>query len=89
MRPEARLSQLGLQLPPVSKPKGLYRPVVVVGNMAYVAGHLPVRPDGSLVAGRGAWIWTKRPPVLPRGRPGCRCWHRCARNSETWTGSAA
>ena len=49
---EARLSQLGLQLPPVSKPKGLYRPVLVVGNLAYASGHLPVRADGSLVTGR-------------------------------------
>ncbi|MCR4412082.1 MAG: RidA family protein [Thermoguttaceae bacterium] len=52
MRPEARLSQLGLQLPPVSKPKGLYRPVLVLGNLAHTSGHLPVRPDGTLVSGR-------------------------------------
>jgi enamine deaminase RidA (YjgF/YER057c/UK114 family) len=41
-----------LQLPPVSKPKGLYKPVVIVGSLAYTSGHLPVRPDGSLVTGR-------------------------------------
>jgi enamine deaminase RidA (YjgF/YER057c/UK114 family) len=52
MRPEARLSQLGLQLPPVSKPKGLYRPVLILGNLAHTSGHLPVRADGSLVTGR-------------------------------------
>jgi enamine deaminase RidA (YjgF/YER057c/UK114 family) len=52
MGAEARLSQLGLVLPPVSKPKGLYKPLVIVGNLAYTSGHLPTRPDGSLVIGR-------------------------------------
>jgi enamine deaminase RidA (YjgF/YER057c/UK114 family) len=52
MGAEARLSELGLALPPASKPKGLYKPLVVVGNLAYTSGHLPARPDGSLVIGR-------------------------------------
>ncbi len=52
MGAEASLSQLGLQLPPVSKPKGLYRPLVVAGSLAYTSGHVPVREDGSVVTGR-------------------------------------
>ncbi len=52
MSAESKLVELGLQLPPASKPKGLYRPVVVAGNLAYTSGHLPMRPDGSLVGGR-------------------------------------
>jgi enamine deaminase RidA (YjgF/YER057c/UK114 family) len=48
----ARLAQLGLALPPAAEPKGVYRPLVVVGNLAYTAGHLPVRPSGELVTGR-------------------------------------
>jgi enamine deaminase RidA (YjgF/YER057c/UK114 family) len=52
MDAEARLSELAVELPPVSKPKGLYKPLVIVGNLAYTSGHLPVRPDGSLVTGR-------------------------------------
>ena len=52
MGAEVRLSQLGLQLPPASKPTGLYRPLVIVGPLAYTSGHLPVREDGSLVTGR-------------------------------------
>jgi enamine deaminase RidA (YjgF/YER057c/UK114 family) len=52
MGAEARLSELRLVLPPASKPKGLYKPLVVVGNLAYTSGHLPARPDGSLVIGR-------------------------------------
>ena len=52
MSPETKLTELGLELPPAPDPKGVYRPLVVVGNLAYTAGHLPVMPDGSLVTGR-------------------------------------
>lgn len=52
MTAEARLLQLELQLPSVSRPKGLYRPLVIVERLAYTSGHLPARPDGSLVTGR-------------------------------------
>lgn len=52
MTAEARLSELGLELPSVSRPKGLYRPLVIAGRLAYTSGHLPTRPDGSLVTGR-------------------------------------
>ncbi len=52
MTAEARLSELELELPSVSRPKGLYKPLVIVGRLAYTSGHLPARPDGSLVTGR-------------------------------------
>ncbi len=52
MSAEARLVELGLELPSVAKPKGLYRPVVILDRLAYTSGHLPTRPDGSLVTGR-------------------------------------
>jgi len=48
---EAKLVELGLELPPASKPKGLYRSLVVTGGIAYSSGHLPMLPDGSLVTG--------------------------------------
>jgi enamine deaminase RidA (YjgF/YER057c/UK114 family) len=50
--PETRLTQLGIELPPVPEPKGLYRPVVVVGALAYTSGHLPTAADGTLIVGR-------------------------------------
>jgi enamine deaminase RidA (YjgF/YER057c/UK114 family) len=50
--PEAKWAQLLSEHPPVSKPKGLYRPVVIVGKLAYTSGHLPVLPDGSVQTGR-------------------------------------
>jgi len=52
MTAESKLAELGLELPPAPEPKGLYRPLVVVGNLAFTAGHLPVRTDGSLITGR-------------------------------------
>jgi enamine deaminase RidA (YjgF/YER057c/UK114 family) len=51
MSAEQRLAELQLQLPPAPKPIAVYKPVVVVGNIAYVSGHGPVRLDGSLVQG--------------------------------------
>ena len=41
-----------LELPPAPEAKGLYRPLVIVDDLAYTAGHLPVEPDGTLVTGR-------------------------------------
>ncbi len=52
MSADARLAALGVELPPAPKPAGTYRPVVVVGDMAYVSGHGPLKPDKTLVTGR-------------------------------------
>lgn len=52
MSAEERLTKLGLELPPVPKPIGLYKPVVVVGNLAYLSGHGPLKSDGTLITGR-------------------------------------
>lgn len=51
MSHEARLTELNLTLPPAPKPMGVYRPIVVVGNMAYLSGHGPLLTDGSLLVG--------------------------------------
>lgn len=51
MSAEARLLELRLELPPAPKPVAVYKPLVVVGNIAYVSGHGPVRTDGSLITG--------------------------------------
>ena len=49
---EQRFALLGIELPPAPKPVAVYRPVVVVQQLAYVSGHGPVRLDGSLITGR-------------------------------------
>jgi enamine deaminase RidA (YjgF/YER057c/UK114 family) len=52
MNPEDRVKELSLELPPPPKPAGVYKPVVVVGNMAYVSGHGPLKSDGTMMTGR-------------------------------------
>ncbi len=52
MTAEARLTELHLELPPPAKPMGVYKPVVVIGNLAYVSGHGPLKPDRTLIVGR-------------------------------------
>ncbi len=48
---EERMAQLGLVLPPAPEPVAVYKPLVIVGNLAYVSGHGPVQTDGSLIKG--------------------------------------
>lgn len=51
MSAELRFQSLNLTLPPAPKPVAVYKPLVVVGNLAYVSGHGPVRTDHSLITG--------------------------------------
>ena len=52
MNAETRLTELKLELPPAPKPMGVYKPLVIVGTLAYVSGHGPLKPDKSLIKGR-------------------------------------
>ena len=52
MSAEAKLKDLGIELPQAPKPMGVYKPIIVVGNMAYLSGHGPLRADGKLITGR-------------------------------------
>lgn len=52
MSAEARVTKLGLELPPAPAPGGNYTPVVQVGDMCYVSGHGPLKPDGEMYKGR-------------------------------------
>jgi len=52
MSAESKVSELGLNLPPAPPPAGVYKPLVITGNLAFVSGHGPVTPDGSLLTGR-------------------------------------
>ena len=51
MTPENRLHELQLELPPAPQPIAVYKPLVVVGNIAYVSGHGPLRADKTLITG--------------------------------------
>ena len=52
--PEERVQQLGLELDGrcATNPAGVFYPVVLVGNLAYVSGQVPRNTDGSLIVGK-------------------------------------
>src|SRR5262245_17271860 len=52
MSAEAKIKELNLVLPTAPKPAGVYKPVVLVDKLAYVSGHGPLKPDGSMITGR-------------------------------------
>lgn len=52
MSAEATIQELGLTLPPAPPRGGVYKPVVIVGNIAYVSGHGPYCSDGTYLTGR-------------------------------------
>jgi enamine deaminase RidA (YjgF/YER057c/UK114 family) len=51
-RLEEALERRGWKELTAGKPKGLYRPVLQVGELIWTSGHLPVRPDGTLITGQ-------------------------------------
>ncbi|ATL47227.1 hypothetical protein COR50_08560 [Chitinophaga caeni] len=52
MTPTQNFEQLNLQLPPAPAPKGVYKPLLIVGNLVYVSGHGPVQTNGELIFGK-------------------------------------
>lgn len=46
------VAESGIELPPAPKAIGLYKPLLVVGDLAYTSGHGPLKPDGKLICGR-------------------------------------
>ena len=49
---EARLKELGIELPKASKPAGSYVPFVVTGNQVFISGQGPVGPKGLEYVGK-------------------------------------
>jgi enamine deaminase RidA (YjgF/YER057c/UK114 family) len=52
MGAEARLTELKLELPPAPKPVATYVTALRHGDLLYVSGHGPLRPDGTLITGK-------------------------------------
>ncbi|MEM1303830.1 MAG: RidA family protein [Planctomycetota bacterium] len=52
MTNEERFAALDLELPPAPKAIGLYKPLLVVGDLAYTSGHGPLQADKTLITGR-------------------------------------
>lgn len=51
MNPEDVISSFEIKLPAAPAAAGLYKPMVIVGDLAYLSGHLPIMKDGSLMTG--------------------------------------
>lgn len=49
---EERLAELGIILPPAPQPVASYIPVKVVGDLAWVAGQIPMKDGAVTVAGK-------------------------------------
>tara|TARA_B100002019_G_scaffold290897_1_gene309659 strand:- start:1868 stop:2332 length:465 start_codon:yes stop_codon:yes gene_type:complete len=52
MSHEEKLKSLGIELPPVPQAAGLYKPMLVVGDLVYLSGHLPILEDGTMRVGQ-------------------------------------
>ena len=49
MRIEQKLTDMGLELVPAAAPVANYVSAVRTGNLLFVAGHIPFRPDGTVL----------------------------------------
>lgn len=49
---EERLQQLDLKLPEPSKSTAIFKRIVIVDDMAYLSGHIPIDADGMIMKGK-------------------------------------
>ncbi|CAN5824860.1 RidA family protein [soil metagenome] len=52
MGADARIEELGLTLPNAPKPVATYVTALRQGDLLYVSGHGPLKPDGTLITGK-------------------------------------
>jgi len=52
MQIEARLKEMGLELPPAVTPVANYVPAAAAGNIVFLSGHGPFNEDGTLITGK-------------------------------------
>ena len=52
MSVEAKIKELGLQLPSPATPVANYVPAVRTGNLVFLSGHGPLGQDGTLITGK-------------------------------------
>ena len=52
MQVEARLKELGIDLPPAITPVANYVPAAKTGNLIFLSGHGPLKEDGTLITGK-------------------------------------
>lgn len=51
MNADEIIASFEIELPQAPAAAGLYKPMVMVGDLAYLSGHLPIMKDGSLLTG--------------------------------------
>jgi enamine deaminase RidA (YjgF/YER057c/UK114 family) len=51
-KPETRVQELHLTLPPAPKAVAVYKTALRVGNTLYVSGHGPLKADGTMITGK-------------------------------------
>ena len=52
MGADARIEELKLELPPAPKPVATYVTALRHGDLLYVSGHGPLKPDGTMITGK-------------------------------------
>ncbi|UCH21881.1 MAG: RidA family protein [Deltaproteobacteria bacterium] len=52
MKPEAKLKEMGIELPSPVTPEANYIKAVRTDNLIFLSGHDPRRPDGTLITGK-------------------------------------
>jgi enamine deaminase RidA (YjgF/YER057c/UK114 family) len=52
MQIEAKLKEMGIELPPAVKPVANYVPAVRTANLVFLSGHGPLKADSSLITGK-------------------------------------
>jgi enamine deaminase RidA (YjgF/YER057c/UK114 family) len=67
MSAEAKLTELGITLPPAPAPAGLYVPAVRTGNLLYISGQVPLREGQPMARGKcGAGLTAEAAAALAR-----------------------
>jgi enamine deaminase RidA (YjgF/YER057c/UK114 family) len=51
-KPETRIQELHLTLPPAPKPVAVYKTAIKLGNRLLVSGHGPLKEDKTMITGR-------------------------------------
>jgi hypothetical protein len=87
---EARLHELGIELPEQSPAIGSYRLAKRHRDIVYIAGHVSLRLDHSdLIRGKVGADLTVEEAYEARGSARCTCSRRCGSKPDRWTRSHA
>jgi enamine deaminase RidA (YjgF/YER057c/UK114 family) len=84
--PEARLRELGIELPKVTPPVANYVPSARLGSIIFLAGAGPLNPDGSRPQGKVGRDVTLEQANRHARNAGLHCSRRCGRQPEVLIG---